>query len=230
MSDITSKLVWKRWYPEELSSLQCVKKTTYITYKDQLLKNNHTNSPFVDIKEEFYDQKEDKIYKKNYQKNTTKGVVDCNIKTQKNVLEYEKKQQIVQEKINMFLSDFKSALDSLDSIIPTRLIHLTLKIIAKIIGENPLIKTSFILNRIKEIIRLESMHFYKPKLIIHPDDNDLIKKKFGKIFSMHGWSISCDNRIKLGGCKIESEDSNLDATVVTLWHELCRLSFFNEND
>ena len=229
MSDITSKKIWKRWYPEELSSLQCIKNTTYVIDKDKLLKHHQTNSVFTDIKKETYNEKESKIYKKNCQNNTTQEVVDDNIRTQKNIFELKKRQQIVQKKINKFLSDFESALDSLDSVISTRLIHLTLKMTAKIMGENPLIKTSFILSRIKEIIKLESIHFCKPKLIIHPDDHDLIKKNFGKIFSIYGWSIACDNRINLGGCKIESEDSNLDATIATLWHELCRLSFFNEN-
>ncbi|HXK00278.1 MAG TPA: flagellar assembly protein FliH [Buchnera sp. (in: enterobacteria)] len=228
MSDITSKKIWRKWYPEELSLSQCIKKNTYIIHKDQLFKKNQI-SIFSNVKKEFCNQQKTEIHKKNCQKHKNKEALDYKVEMENSVLEFKNKQKIVQKKINTFLSDFESALDSLDNVISTRLIHLTLKVTAKIIGENPLIKTSFILNRIKEIIKIESINFCKPKLIIHPDDHDLIKKNFGKMFSMYGWSISCDNRINLGGCKIESEDNNLDATIATLWHELCKLSLCNEN-
>ncbi|CAL4042198.1 flagellar assembly protein FliH [Buchnera aphidicola] len=230
MSDIISKKIWKKWYPEELASSQFFKQNTYITHKDQLCKKNSTSLVINNVKKELYSKKESEIYKKNNEESSAEGEkIGYEIGVKRGLLEFEKQQQIAQKKIDTFLSDFEVELSILDNTISTHLVHLVLKIIAKIIGDTPLIKTSFILNKIKEIIRLESIHFDKPKLIIHPDDYDVIKKHFGKIFDMYGWSISCDHRMHLGGCKIESKDRNLDATISTLWRELCRLSLCNEN-
>lgn len=228
MSDITSNKIWEKWYPEELVSSQFLKKTTCIIHKDTLSKINLIKCVGTNIKKECYDKKESKISENIYQKKIIKEE-DDKIRIKKSLFELKKQKKIVQKKIDMFLSEFELELENLDKIIPTHLVHLVLKIVAKMVGETPLIKTSFILNKIKEVIQMESIRFHKPKLIIHPDDLDMITKNFGKIFDMHGWSILCDHGIRLGGCKIESNNGNLDVTISTLWRELCRLSFFNEH-
>lgn len=228
MSDIISNKIWEKWYPEELVSSQFLKKTTCIIHKDKLSKINLIKCVGTNEKKEFYDKEESKISAKSDRKKIIKEQ-DYKIGIEKSLLELKQKKQIVQKKIDMFLSEFKLELENLDKIIPTHLVHLALKIVAKMVGDTPLIKTSFILNKIKEVIQKESILFYKPKLIIHPDDLDMITKNFGKIFDMHGWSILCDHGIRLGGCKIESDNGNLDVTISTLWRELCRLSFFNEH-
>ncbi|CAL4318626.1 FliH/SctL family protein [Buchnera aphidicola] len=228
MSDIISNKIWEKWYPEELVSSKFLKKTTCVIHKDKLSKINLIKRAGINLKKNFYDKKESKISEKNYRKKNIKEE-DRKIEINKSLLELEKQKQIVQKKIDIFLSEFELELDNLDKVIPTHLVHLALKIVTKMVGDTPLIKTSFILNKIKEIIQNESIRFYKPKLIIHPDDLDMITKNFGKIFDKHGWRILCDHEIRLGGCKIESEGSNLDVTISTLWRELCRLSFFNEH-
>ncbi len=58
------------------------------------------------------------------------------------------------------------------------------------------------------------------QLIVHPDDALIIKNQMGGELEKNGWRIIADSHIQRGGCKLESPQNLLDATVATRWQRL----------
>ena len=46
----------------------------------------------------------------------------------------------------------------------------------------------------------------------------------GVTLSLHGWRLLADGELHPGGCKVSAEEGDLDASLATRWHELCRLA------
>lgn len=64
----------------------------------------------------------------------------------------------------------------------------------------------------------------KPQLRVHPDDYQRVEQQLGTTLSLHGWRLLVDGELHPGGCKVSAKENDLDASLVTGWHELCRLS------
>ena len=64
----------------------------------------------------------------------------------------------------------------------------------------------------------------KPQLRVNPADFERVETQMGASLSMHGWRLLADNQIHSGGCKVSAEDGDMDASIATRWHELCRLA------
>ena len=64
----------------------------------------------------------------------------------------------------------------------------------------------------------------KPQLRVHPDDYPRVEQQLGVTLSLHGWRLLADGELHPGGCKVSAEEGDLDASLATRWHELCRLA------
>ncbi|MHB1677046.1 MAG: flagellar assembly protein FliH [Sulfuriferula sp.] len=58
------------------------------------------------------------------------------------------------------------------------------------------------------------------KLILNPGDVERVKEHLHEELAQHGWNIIEDPQIEAGGCKIESNSNQLDATLATRWQRL----------
>ncbi|CAN5795165.1 flagellar assembly protein FliH [soil metagenome] len=82
------------------------------------------------------------------------------------------------------------------------------------------IDPEIILPIVREAIeKLPSMQ-QSAQLILHPDDAIIVKDQMGNELEKNGWRIMTDSHIERGGCKLESSQNLLDATVATRWHRL----------
>ncbi|WP_343192221.1 flagellar assembly protein FliH [Buchnera aphidicola (Formosaphis micheliae)] len=232
MSNITSNKIWKKWYPDELKSEFNISTVKPIVNQKKMLyqlkKNKSQRDP--SNKKEINNLSKNKDYSIAYNEGLKKGEeIGYKIGIEQMLSNNNKNHYNEQNKINSILSNFESELNAIDDVIVPKLVQLVLKVTAKIIGETHLIKESMILNKIKEILKTKCIICDKPKLIINPNDKNLVEKHFKKIFNTYGWKIICNKDIHSGGCKIESEGGNVDSTLTTYWRELCKLSLLNEN-
>uniref|UniRef100_E6QR76 Putative flagellar assembly protein FliH n=1 Tax=mine drainage metagenome TaxID=410659 RepID=E6QR76_9ZZZZ len=58
------------------------------------------------------------------------------------------------------------------------------------------------------------------KLSLNPGDVALVREHLHDELAQHGWSIVEDPQIEAGGCRIESNSNQLDATLNTRWQRL----------
>ncbi|SUC40098.1 flagellar assembly protein H [Proteus mirabilis] len=74
------------------------------------------------------------------------------------------------------------------------------------------------------MLQQEQMFAGDPQLRINPKHIPLIEKELGDSLTAHGWKVVADNSIHVGGCRVVTNDGDLDSTIATRWHELCRLA------
>ncbi|CDL85334.1 flagellar assembly protein FliH [Xenorhabdus szentirmaii] len=144
------------------------------------------------------------------------------------LLESQQQQQVVINQWKALLTDFSHSLEGLDTIIASRLMQLSLTAAHHILGQPAVCDGTALLNQIRDFIQQDPMLSGKPLLRVHPDNIPLLEQQLGEILSLHGWRLIADNKLHPGGCKISSDEGDLDASLATRWHEMCRLAASGE--
>ncbi|CNF56990.1 flagellar assembly protein FliH [Yersinia massiliensis] len=124
----------------------------------------------------------------------------------------------------MLVNDFQSTLDALDSVIASRLMQMALAAAKQILGQPAICDGTALLAQIQQLIQQEPMFAGKPQLRVNPQDLAVVEQRLGSTLSLNGWRLLGDSHIHPGGCKVSAEEGDLDASLATRWHELCRLA------
>ncbi len=133
-------------------------------------------------------------------------------------------QQPVIAQMQQMVNEFQQTLDALDSVIVSRLMQLALTAAKQVLGQAPICDGTALMSQIQQLIQQEPMFSGKPQLRVHPADLARIEQHLGPTLSIHGWRLLADNQLHPGGCKVSAEEGDLDASLATRWHELCRLA------
>ncbi|WP_374106940.1 flagellar assembly protein FliH [Dickeya zeae] len=144
--------------------------------------------------------------------------------TQQGLQNAVQQQQPVIAQMQQMVNEFQQTLDSLDSVIVSRLMQLALTAARQVIGQSPVCDGTALMGQIQQLIQQEPMFSGKPQLRVHPSDLEMVEQHLGPTLSLHGWRLLADNQLHPGGCKVSAEEGDLDASIATRWHELCRLA------
>lgn len=168
-------------------------------------------------REEGFAQGRQQGYDAGYQEGLTAG-------RQQGLQDASQQQQPMVEQMQQMVTEFQQTLDALDSVIPARLMQLALTAAKQILGQPPVCDGTALLSQIQQLIQQEPMFSGKPQLRVHPADLERVEQTLGPTLSLHGWRLLADNQLHPGGCKVSAEEGDLDASIATRWHELCRLA------
>jgi flagellar assembly protein FliH len=119
---------------------------------------------------------------------------------------------------------FKVALDNLDSVIPSRLVQLSLTAARSIVGKNILYDNTILIEKIRQLLKEDSLLAGEIKLWVSEDDLAIVNELLSPTLASLGWELLSDTDILPGGCRVTSTEGEIDATVSTCWDELCHLS------
>ncbi|WP_406619092.1 flagellar assembly protein FliH [Dickeya fangzhongdai] len=144
--------------------------------------------------------------------------------TQQGLQDAAQQQQPVIAQMQQMVNEFQQTLDALDSVIVSRLMQLALTAAKQVIGQSPVCDGTALMGQIQQLIQQEPMFSGKPQLRVHPSDLDRVEQHLGPTLSLHGWRLLADNQLHPGGCKVSAEEGDLDSSIATRWHELCRLA------
>ncbi|WP_114193452.1 flagellar assembly protein FliH [Edaphovirga cremea] len=143
---------------------------------------------------------------------------------QQGLLEAQLQQKPLTEHWQGLVTEFQHTLDALDSVIASRLMQMALTAAKQILGQAPLCDGTALLAQIQQLIQQEPLFTGTPQLRVNPQDFERVEQQLGVTLSLHNWRLLADNQIHPGGCKVSAEDGDLDASIATRWHELCRLA------
>lgn len=138
--------------------------------------------------------------------------------------ESRQQQQVVIDQWQALLTDFSHSLDGLDTVIASRLMQLSLTAAHHILGQPAVCDGTALLNQIREFIQQEPMFSGKPQLRVHPQNIPLVEQQLGEVLALHGWRLVADNKLHPGGCRVSADEGDMDASLATRWHEMCRLA------
>ncbi|WP_435927715.1 flagellar assembly protein FliH [Dryocola sp. BD613] len=119
---------------------------------------------------------------------------------------------------------FKVALGNLDSVIPSRLVQLSLTAARSIIGKNIVYDNTILIEKIKQLLREDALLKGDIQLWVSEEDMAVVADLLSPTLASLGWELLVDVDILPGGCRITSAEGEIDATLSTRWEELCHLS------
>lgn len=228
MSDQINELPWKLWSLRDLAvplktpSLT-ISETGKVDYEQeaklaeqQTLKTLHEQAQHQGH-EQGFTQGQKEGFDSGYQQGLTEG-------REQGALEVQQQQQPITEQYKHMITEFQQTLDGLDIVITSRLLQLALTAAKQILGQPAICDGSALLNQIQQLIQQEPMLTGKPQLRVHPNDFSLVEERLGSTLNLHGWRLLADGQLHPGGCKVSAEEGDLDASLATRWHELCRLA------
>lgn len=233
MSEAPNNLKWQPWLPHDLSAFsgappshkeenqaQTEEEEAEFTQQDHLAEQTRQ----LEILRE---QAQQEGLKRGYEEGQKKGY-DSGFQEgleagrQQGNEEVQHQQAEITEHWKALVNDFQQTLDALDSVITSRLMQVALTAAKHMIGHAGVDGTA-LLEQIQQLIQEEPLFNGKPQLYVHPDDYGQVKQQLGSTLELHGWRLMASDHVRHGGCKVSSEEGELDASLAMRWNELCRL-------
>jgi flagellar assembly protein FliH len=220
MSDPINTLPWQPWSPKDLAAPLAREKLSLVE-KLPLEENSNQQQGLDQLRLQAqqlgYSEGQQQGYDAGFQAGLEEG-------RQQGLQEIQQQQQPSIEHWKQLVNEFQSTLDALDSVITSRLMQLALTAAKQVIGQAAVCDGTALLQQIQQLIQQEPMLSGKPQLRVHPDDYPRVEQQLGATLNQHGWRLLADGQLHPGGCKVSAEEGDLDASLATRWHELCRLA------
>lgn len=118
------------------------------------------------------------------------------------------------------VENFNNELAEADNLIAADMLDLAMNIAQAMVKTALPIRPELVLPIINEAIRELPALQRNAKLILNPEDATLVKQHLFDELSQNGWSIIEDSQIEAGGCRIETNSNQIDATLSTRWERL----------
>lgn len=117
-------------------------------------------------------------------------------------------------------ASYESALHGLEQGMADELLQLALDMARQMLREGLRIKPEAVLPMVREAIGELVQTTRHPVLVLHPDDAALVRRHLASELSALPWKIKEDPQISRGGCRVESESVEIDATLENRWKRL----------
>ncbi|AAO26806.1 Flagellar assembly protein FliH [Buchnera aphidicola str. Bp (Baizongia pistaciae)] len=214
---------WEKWNPGEIDTTTNI---THNNFKKSDQVSNFSNTFTAEQNNDNLNNIKKNGYEDGFKRGKKEGF-EAGFK--KSFAEFEKKNREILNKMEDFLSNFRQSLSLFDEKVSSKIINTVLKISKKVLETTTLANDdSSFLKKIETIFQDRMFSLENPKLFISPNNQLLVKKYFGKIFSQYGWTICYNHYIPSGEFIISSGDTILDSTSSTRWNKLCKLVYFQE--
>lgn len=119
---------------------------------------------------------------------------------------------------NQRLSDVMSVLEQqVDEQVVQELMYLSLDIARQVIQQALKIQPELLLAMVREAIGSLPVFNQAAHLILNPDDAALVRERMGEQLSHSGWKILEDARMERGGARLETANSQIDASLEARW-------------
>ncbi|ACX87670.1 flagellar assembly protein FliH [Pectobacterium parmentieri] len=235
MSNAPKNLAWQPWQLNDLAEPASKSTPTYqVNDEPDVPEMEHfseenilfsAENEMASLRESTMQQARETGFAQGHQQGYDAGYQEGLAKGQQQGLQnaLQQQQPIIEQMQNM-VTEFQQTLDTLDSVIPARLMQLALTAAKQILGQPPVCDGNALLGQIQQLIQQEPMFSGKTQLRVHPSDLERVEQYLGPTLSLHGWRLLADGQLHPGGCKVSAEEGDLDASLATRWHELCRLA------
>ena len=105
----------------------------------------------------------------------------------------------------------------LDQQVAQDLLDLSLEVAKQMVRQSLKVKPGLVLGMVREAMNSLPSISGHPSVVLHPEDAVLVRSFLEADIKQHGWRILEDSRMNRGGCRIETSNSEVDATLQTRW-------------
>lgn len=225
MSDAFSARPWQLWQPADLGRFDQPEPEPQPEITEFTAEVDEQQQQLERLQQQMRKEAQGQGYNEGHQQGFAEGQkAGYDAGFQQGLADAQQQQAPLQARMQQLVTEFQNTLESLDSVIASRLMQLALEAARSVIGQATTVDGSALLRQIQGLLQQEPMFSGKPQLRVHPDDLQRIEQTLGPTLDLHGWRLLADNTLHPGGCKLSAEDGDLDASVATRWQELCRLA------
>ncbi len=125
-------------------------------------------------------------------------------------------QQALQQQgasLSAIMASLSEPLKQLDERLETSLFELAIAVARQIVRREIKVDPGQVVAVVKEAIAVLPMNLQQLRLYLHPEDADTIRKVFSFSEEKQSWEVIEDPLMSRGGCRIETESSQVDATI-----------------
>ncbi|WP_297325544.1 flagellar assembly protein FliH [Nitrosomonas sp.] len=131
-------------------------------------------------------------------------------------------------RLQTLLSNLDQDLHTIDQHVADDLLGLAIALTKKMVTQALQLKPELIAPIVQEAIRNLPSAMQHPRLYLHPDDAKIVHAHLGDQLAQDSWSIREDEQLSQGGCRIEANGSEIDASLEVRWQRV--LSAIGQND
>lgn len=124
------------------------------------------------------------------------------------------------QRLQMLLTNLDQELQNFDQRLAQDLLALSLDVAKQMLCQALRVRPELVLTVVQDAIaRLPhfNQHAY---LVLHPEDAALVRSRLGEQLSHSGWKILEDAQMVRGGCRVETANSQIDATLPNRWQRV----------
>lgn len=135
---------------------------------------------------------------------------------------HEGKQQTQEhlDVLEQLCANFRAQLDQADTLIAQDLLDLATDLARAMFKHHIEQQPELLLPVLQDALHQLPYMQQAAKLIVHPDDADIVTERLGQQLEKTGWRVIADAQIERGGCKLETPQNLVDASVSTRWERL----------
>lgn len=124
------------------------------------------------------------------------------------------------ERIRAIAESFSAAIRGADDSISRQVLELSLDLAKALLRTALPLHPDLILPIVREaILGIPSIR-QPARLHLHPEDLPIVRERMGEELSSLGWLLVGDETLERGGCRAETADNQIDASLPTRWKRL----------
>lgn len=123
-------------------------------------------------------------------------------------------------RLAQLMSALDGALTQFDETLTQNLLSLALVVAKQMLREALRVRPELILPVISEAVNSLPQANQHPHLKLHPDDAALVRSLMADELSHFHWKLIEDSRVERGGCRVETTNSEIDATMENRWKRI----------
>lgn len=121
------------------------------------------------------------------------------------------------QRLTALMEGLDKELQQVDQQIAQDLLDLSLEIARQMLKQALKVKPDLLLSIVREAIASLPHFNQHAHLIVHPDDAELLRANMGEHLTHMGWKFFEDAQMERGSCRLETANSQIDATLSTRW-------------
>ncbi|MCU7906446.1 MAG: flagellar assembly protein FliH [Candidatus Thiodiazotropha sp. (ex Epidulcina cf. delphinae)] len=115
--------------------------------------------------------------------------------------------------LDKLLSAFEQPLHNLDNQVEKELLSLVIAIVKQLVRREVKSDPNLIVGVVREALSVLPVSSRNVRLLLHPEDAELIRSVYALDETEVGWSLIEDPVINRGGCKVVTDTSQIDGTL-----------------
>lgn len=118
------------------------------------------------------------------------------------------------------MSALDGALSQFEGDLTQNLLALALDVAKQMLREALRVRPELVLPVIREAVSSLPQASQHPHLKLHPEDASLVRSLMADELNHFHWKLIEDSRVERGGCRVETANSEIDATMESRWKRI----------